>query len=318
MIRSTRPAIAAVAMLAPLSCSAQEKRLDPALLGRQTYDESFDREATPARFNAVYPKLATWGYFGAEPQLRRTGQPGSQQQRATSRTWPGISNMNVDASYCPGAGTPLVQGGALHIRAYRFSPADRATCGQGREWASSIVTSQPSFSQAFGYFEIDATLPCDAGRWPAFWLLPVKKTSQNGGRLAEIDVFEHYGGSITVTSQGKPVVIDRRGQPFSTLHAGVTGKEQAWTNANALPPMTKAERDAFCAAPHSFGVLWTPAEFRFFIDRRETLKTPNPGVSDPHYWVLNLDVSPRAGDPAQHPGPSTYVIRSVKAWALKR
>ena len=80
--------------------------------------------------------------------------------------------------------------------------------------------------------------------------------------------------------------------------------------------MTPAQRDAFCRGVHAFGVLWTPAEFRFYVDRRETFRTANPGVVDPHYWVLNLDVGPVAGDASAAPGPSTYVVRSVKAWAL--
>ncbi|KQR80217.1 glycoside hydrolase family 16 protein [Sphingomonas sp. Leaf343] len=316
MQRPLRLLVAAGAL--PLACSGTDPQtLDPGLLGKKSYEQTFARDASPDRFGHVYKGLATWGYFGAEPEMRRTGRFGSQQQRATSRTWPGINDMYVDHSYCPGARTPLVRDGALHIVAYRFSAADRASCGQGRQWASAFVSSQPSFAQTFGYFEIDATIPCDPGRWPAFWLLPVKKTPENGGRLAEIDVFEHYGGAITLTSQGRPVEINRRGQPFATLHAGVTGNEQRWTNADKLPKLTEAERDAFCKAPHTYGVLWRPDEFRFYIDRRETLRTPNPGVTDPHYWVLNLDISPRAGNPDLKPEPSSYIIRSVRAWTLK-
>jgi len=285
-------------------------------LGRQTYSETFDKPADAARFNRVYRGLETWGYFGAEPIGRRDRKKMTQAQRVSSRTWPGILNINVDGDYCPGATTPSVADGVLRIDAYRFTPDDAVSCGHGKPWASAYVSSKASFAQTYGYFEIEAKIPCDPGRWPAFWLLPVAKTPENGGRLAEIDVFEHYGGTRTVQSQGKPYVINRVGQPFSTLHVGTVKSEKAFSNAQKLPPRTKEERIAFCQTSHSYGVLWTPAEFRFYIDRVETFRTPNPGVDDPHYWVLNMDISKSAGDPGLMPGPSRYEIYAVRAWAL--
>ena len=209
-----------------------------------SYELRFDRPAKASKFSEVYPGLATWAYFGAEPPARAKGQAISRQLRATSRMWPGTLNVNVDPDYCPGATTPSVSEGALQIEAYRLADKDVGTCGLGRPWASAYVSSQPSFSQAYGYFEVDARLPCDPGRWPAFWLLPTAKTAENGGRLAEIDVFEHYGGPITVISQGRPFVINRVGQPFSTLHAGKVGAEQAFSNARTLPALTEAQRQA--------------------------------------------------------------------------
>ena len=289
---------------------------DVPTLGPQTYDESFSKPAASADFAQVYPELATWGYFGYEPLDRARGTPRTQSRSATSRAWPGTLNRYVDADYCPNALTPKVVDGALQLEAYRFSPSDRLTCGQGREWASAMVTSQPSFAQAYGYYEADAEVPCSPGRWAAFWLLPRDRTPLNGGRLAEVDVFEHYGGAITLQSQGRPFVVDRVGRPFSTLHSGSVGAETIASNAQALPVITPAQRATFCNGRHTFGVLWTPTEFRFYVDRRETFRTANPGVDDPHYWVLNLDISRSAGDPDADPNPSVYRIYSVKAWAL--
>lgn len=309
-----RSALALLLTGALAACSARAD--DVPQLGPQTYAVAFTRPATPADFAGAYPGLATWGYFGNEPLYRTRHLPMTQAIRSTSRAWPGTMNLYVDADYCPGATTPSVSDGALNLDAYRFGAADRATCGRGREWASAMVTSQPSFAQAYGYFEIDARLPCDPGRWSAFWLLPRDRTPTNGGRLAEVDVFEHYGGPVTLQSQGRPFVVDRVGRPFSTLHSGVTGAETVASDAQSMPAITPAESASFCAGRHTFGVLWTPAEFRFYVDRRETFRTPNPGVSDPHYWVANLDISRTAGDPAADPDPSRYRIYSVNAWAL--
>ena len=294
-------------------------------LGPETYHLEFATPASPEQFATLYPGLSTWGYFGDEPLKLRPSKPRlTLAERFTSRTWPGIQDVYVDPDYCPGAITPKVTSG-LEIDAYRLdTQAGQAACGQGRRaWASAIVTSQPNpygpdgklaFAQAYGYFEVEARLPCVPGRWPAFWLLGTLT-----GNNTEIDVFEHYGGSIAVQS-GAPLrsfVINRIGQPFSTIHfTDSAGGRKIVSNASALPKIADAERKAFCDEKHKFGVYWSPTSFQFYVDRRETFSTPNPGITDPHYWVLNMDISPSAGDPMQEPGLSAYLVYSVRAWAL--
>ncbi len=283
--------------------------------GALIYSQEFAQSAAPADFAARYPGLATWAYFGGEPALRAAHAPLTNPAQWSSRTWGGLLDVYIDPQYCPGALTPSVTAEGLAITAYRLSPDAAQSCGHGsRPWGSSIVTSMPSFAQAYGYWEVEAKLPCVPGRWPAFWLLPATKTPANGGRLAEIDVFEHYGGPVTVMSGGRPFVIDRVGTPYSTLHYGTIGDEQKLSNVPKLPVLNDAQRAEFCASWHRFGVLWTHAEFRFTIDGRETLRAPNPGVDDPHYWVLNLDISRTAGDPDADPGASRYLVRYVKVW----
>ena len=78
-----------------------------------SYELRFDRPAKASKFSEVYPGLATWAYFGAEPPARAKGQAISRQLRATSRMWPGTLNVNVDPDYCPGATTPSVSEGSL-------------------------------------------------------------------------------------------------------------------------------------------------------------------------------------------------------------
>lgn len=285
----------------------------------QTFEQQFSTAADPAGFHAAYPGLRTWYYYGSQNQ--DADQP--QSARFTARTYGGIHNVMVDPSYLPGALTPKVADGWLCIDAYPLDDQQRLTAGQGKKtFASAVVTTQGSFAQTYGYFEIRATLPAVSGTWPAFWLLPVTKTKENNGRLAEIDVFEHYAGTRTLVSQNKPVIIDRVGRPFSTLHyLGPEGKEVSKSNTKEQSKASAPRLDL--AVPHVFGVLWTQTSFTFYIDEARTFETPNPGVADPHYLLVNLDVSPNAGpvtttdyaDPAK---PVRYAIDWMRAWSIKQ
>ncbi len=51
-----------------------------------------------------------------------------------------------------------------------------------------MINTYGTFSQTYGYFEIDAKVPSGQGLWPAFWMLP-----QSGNWPPEIDVLELLG-----------------------------------------------------------------------------------------------------------------------------
>lgn len=293
--------LAALFSAALPAVAAPGDRLDRSKLVR-TFAEEFATTADAKAFVTSYPQLRTNFYFGY--QARDKGQDWQFQSRA----YPGTRNVMVDGVYMPGACTPHVMNGMLYLNAYPLLPKDKMTAGQGkRDFASALVTTQGAFAQTFGYFEIKAKLPEQSGTWPAFWLLPVEKTVANQGRLAEVDVFEHYGGTKTVMSGTTPVVIDRVGRPFSTVHTLIDGVEK---NMGRVPT-DRIDLKQF----HTFGVLWTPAEFVFYVDDRETFRTPNPGVSDSHYMVVNLDISENAGavDPKLK---TSLIVDWMRAWRI--
>ena len=59
---------------------------------------------------------------------------------------------------------------------------------------SGLITTQGSFSQQYGYFEITAKLPSGQGLWPAFWML---NAGNGGSYVGEIDAFENPQGPNT-------------------------------------------------------------------------------------------------------------------------
>ena len=86
--------------------------------------------------------------------------------------------------------------GALRIRAAPAPESASALIGQAN-WTSGLVHSKNSFAQTYGYFEMRALLPAEAGTWPAFWLL-----SADGQWPPEIDVVETLrGGSHGTVEQ---------------------------------------------------------------------------------------------------------------------
>lgn len=284
---ATKPAVAAVQNL----------------VGKLTLQEEFAENAAPAVFPDRYPRWKTNYYFG-------------NQSDTTSRTYSGTISIMLDGKFAPQPSVlgPLTKDGSLYIYAYKMAPGDLEKYGRGgtHPYAAGVVTTEKTFAQTFGYFEISARLPDCSGTRPAFWLLPVAKNAENGGRLAEIDVFEHYGGPITVLSGGvKPVVIDRVGKPFSTLHYGTVTDQKRLSNAQKLPARIDLGRF------HTFGFLWTQTTMTFFIDQAATLTIDNPGVVDPHYLVLSVDVLNGAGDPANCSFPAAMIVDYVRAWALR-
>ena len=174
--------------------------------------------------------------------------------------------------------------------------ATAAAAGQNPNnlaYTSGLITTDKSFSQQYGYFEVNAKLPVGQGLWPAFWLLPT-----NGTSPAELDVFEQLGSN--------PSVI------YSTTHgwngSTNTGVSQAFSVANTS------------SAFHTYGVDWEPTTVTFYMDGVALGSTPTPAsMNSPMYMLLNLAVGGATswgGAPnASTAFPSTMEINWVRAYA---
>ena len=132
------------------------------------------------------------------------------------------------------------------------------------EYISGILTTQGSFSQKYGYFEIRSKIPVGTGVWPAFWML-----ADNGGWPPEIDVMEGRGqrpGDLVMTTHWRiptTQIIETCGFDFTVPDAST--------------------------AFHDYGVLWMRDRLIYFIDRKPVTDIKVPvGFDDPMYMIVNL------------------------------
>jgi beta-glucanase (GH16 family) len=204
---------------------------------------------------AAWPDAQYWG--GQASQLKRQTKPNGEQQ------------IYVDPRYSGRAAVPLgldpfrVRDGILSIVASRTPPELKPVLFNN-EYTSGILTTQGSFSQKYGYFEIRAKIPVGTGVWPAFWLL-----ADDGGWPPEIDVMEGRGQEI--------------GDMVMTTHWRL--RETGLVHSCGFDFLVPDASSGF----HDYGVLWTQDRIVYFIDRKPVSDIKVPvGFDDPMYMIVNL------------------------------
>src|SRR5262249_43374822 len=216
---------------------------------------TFDDEFNSLSLNMDTPATAngTWDtYFSGWGTRSLTGN--------------GEQEVYADPSLPGTAGSPLGinpfsdQNGVATITASPTPSQDRQALWN-MPYTSGLLNTQTSFSQTYGYFEINAKLPGGGqGLWPAFWLLP-----ENNSWPPEIDVFEQ------VDSPTSPIL--------STVHDASGNVRQSF---NVGDPS---------AAYHTYGVLWTSQAITFYVDGQKMGSTPTPAdYNQPMYMLMNLAV----------------------------
>ncbi len=182
--------------------------------------------------------------------------------------------LYVDPSY-KGSGTSAlglnpfwVSNGVLGIHA-SATPAADVSALHGYKYTSGLLTTQKSFSQLYGYFEIKAELPNAKGAWPAFWMLPENPTSS-----AELDVMEDFGGGPI----HQTVIHGPRSSPSQTYFVSNTPND--------------------ATSFHTYGVLWTSKEIDFYIDGVNVGGAATPyDMNTPMYMLVNQAVGGISGTP---------------------
>ncbi len=173
--------------------------------------------------------------------------------------------------------------GVLEITA-QPTPANAMMAAENYPYVSGLISTQPSFAQTYGYFEMRAELPRGKGLWPAFWMLP-----KDDSWPPEIDIVESIGDPSRV---------------YMTAHSkrGKSASIEARVTPNAF---------------HTFAVSWDPQQLIWYIDGGEAGRVPTPrDMHKPMYMLANLAVGGNWSGPpdASTRFPAKLMIDYIRAY----
>ena len=160
----------------------------------------------------------------------------------------------------------------------------------GYQYTSGMISTQATFAQTYGYFEMRAELPHVAGGWPAFWLLPA-----DGSWPPELDVME------TLTSDPHA--------DWTTEHSGLNGAHASSGQAAFVPDTA----DGY----HTYSVLWTATDLNWYVDGVEIFHAATPAdMNKPMYMIANLALGGWGGAIDAAGLPAEMKIDYIRAYAL--
>lgn len=177
--------------------------------------------------------------------------------------------------------------GQGHLVLRTKKDGDRFTCG--------AVNTRDKFQHAFGYYVARCRLPKQPGHWPAFWMMcdGVGHVGEEGRDGTEIDVFEAPWRDDQLTSN-----LHWDGYAKDHKSAGVKFR---------VPGVTEGW--------HTFGLLWKPDEYVFYVDGKETWRTTGGGVSQvPEYLKLTEEIGDWAGDIKKATLPDIFEVDYVRVY----
>ncbi len=181
-----------------------------------------------------------------------------------------------------------VENGELTITA---SPTPANFPADGQPYVSGLITTQETFSQHGGYFEMRAQVPPGAGLWPAFWLLPT--TAQD---WPELDAMEN---------------------------PNLPPRSQYWTHAtgadNGGGGFVKTG-EPLARGYHRYGLEWNDQTVTFYFDGVAIGEcgTPTDMAGLDMYMLINLAVGGPGswpGQPGPHAIPANYRIDYIRAFS---
>ncbi len=171
------------------------------------------------------------------------------------------------------------------------------TFWDGDRYVDGCVRTLGKFEHAFGYFVARIKFHRRPGHWCAFWLMgrTVHQVGDQGRDGTEIDIME------------KPWLDDR---VQHALHWDGYGKQHKSAGHVARVP-------GIMEGFHTFGLLWTPDEYVFYVDGKETWRTRAGGVCQvPLYIKLSDEIGPWAGQIDKKQLPDEFLTDYVRVYHL--
>jgi beta-glucanase (GH16 family) len=273
----------AAALTAGTARAASGDRLDRSKL-TLTFDEEFDGPLSLWNPRSGEGRWKTCYWFGWQP-------PGRGCVDKSSRTihTDGSRYVLVDAAY-NNVNPFHLSGGLLTIINDKNAHREDPKTG-GREYTAGLITTEPSFSQLYGYFEIRTQLPVGSGLWPAFWMAQADHAVP-----FELDVMENFGRD--------PKTV------YGTAHWG-DGTE------NGFPVKVDSVQQQ-----RSYGVLWTIEDIVWYVDDVEVARIRNKDLHAPMYVIASMGVGGKpetAGLPDDNTKfPAEMVVDYIRVFKIER
>jgi len=185
--------------------------------------------------------------------------------------------------------TAIALDGKGHLAIRTFKEDDRTVDG--------CVRTLGKFEHTYGYYVARIRLQKQPGHWSAFWLMGrnVHRVGDEGRDGTEIDIME------------KPWLDDRVNH---ALHWDGYGKSHRSAGKVAKVP-------GLLEGFHAYSLLWTPEEYVFYIDGKETWRTKAGGVCQaPLYIKLSDEVGTWGGDIRKAKLPDEFLVDYVRVYDL--
>lgn len=164
-------------------------------------------------------------------------------------------------------------------------------------YIDGCARTRGKFEHSFGYYVARIRLQKQPGHWSAFWLYHDRmgKIGDQGRDGSEIDIME------------KPWLDDRVNH---AIHWDGYGREHKSAVKVARAP---GVLEGF----HDYGLLWTPTEYVFSVDGKETWRTSAGGVCQvPLYIKLSDEVGEWGGDIKKAKLPDEFLVDYVRVYDL--
>lgn len=148
----------------------------------------------------------------------------------------------------------------------------------GNEIHTAMIGTQDKFETTFGYFECRVRLQKTDGNWSAFWLQSptITKTGDPKANGTEIDIYECF------ESQNGWVSHNLHWDGYGKAHKHIGSGQENVENLSQ--------------GYHTFGLEWTPDQYIFYIDEKESWRT-NKAVSHVNeYIILSLEVGKKQAE----------------------
>ena len=207
-------------------------------------------------------------------------------------TDPSISSWEVNPLWGPTSSAEAnvysVNNGVLSID-IKPTPASVSAAVNNTPFLAGELTTYHSFSQTYGYFEMNAKLASGPGTISAFWLLPA-----DGSWPPELDAMEVLGNNPTT------LVMTTHSSTPTTSH---------WAD---IPDPTQAF--------HSYGVDWEADKITWYFDGKQMAQEATPSdMNKPMYMLLDT-MTGTSGSWVGAPNAGTTTkmqVNYVRAYASK-